>query len=104
MISGGVDKGLDYKIIKRDIEKYVREIVLLRGTASEKIYEVLKNTDVKNNIYKYYDKFEKAIKKAHGLASGGDIVILCPGAASFNMFINEFDRGKKFNEIVKKLK
>ncbi|PIR43651.1 UDP-N-acetylmuramoyl-L-alanine--D-glutamate ligase [candidate division WWE3 bacterium CG10_big_fil_rev_8_21_14_0_10_32_10] len=104
MISGGVDKGLDYKIIKRDIEKYVREIVLLQGTASEKIYEVLKNTDIKNTIYKYYDNFEKAIKKAYGLASKGDMVILCPGAASFNMFINEFDRGKKFNEIVKKLK
>jgi len=46
---------------------------------------------------------KEAVKKASSLAQKGDIVLLSPGAASFNLFENEFDRGNQFVKAVKKL-
>jgi len=46
---------------------------------------------------------KQAVKKAESLAHKGDIVLLSPGAASFNLFKNEFDRGKQFVQAVKEL-
>jgi len=102
MISGGMDKGLDYVKVRPLMEKYLKALILLKGTASEKIYDVLKDSSVR--IEKYFGVFKDAILKAKELATVGDMVILCPGAASFNMFANEFDRGEQFNEVVTKLK
>jgi len=44
-----------------------------------------------------------AVKKASELAGKGDVVLLSPGAASFNLFKNEFDRGNQFIKEVNKL-
>jgi len=102
MISGGVDKRMNYAVIRRMMQNYVKAVVLLDGSASEKMAEVLAGTKV--DVRKYYGDFEEAIHVAHSIASDGDMVILCPGASSLNMFVNEFDRGRQFNEIVTKLK
>lgn len=99
MISGGIDKGLDYSRVKESIEKYVKSLVLLEGTASEKIKESLEGVDV----HGFYGDFNSAIDKAYELADEGDMVILCPGGSSFNMFVNEFDRGHKFVDYVNSL-
>jgi UDP-N-acetylmuramoylalanine--D-glutamate ligase len=100
MIAGGIDKGLDYSRIKRRMRKYLKALVLFEGTASERIDE-----QVGNHIdtYKYYGTMQEGVDKAKELASSGDIVILCPGGSSFNMFINEFDRGNQFIEYVNSL-
>jgi UDP-N-acetylmuramoylalanine--D-glutamate ligase len=100
MIAGGIDKGLDYSRIKRRMRKYLKALVLFEGTASERIDE-----QVGNHIdtYKYYGTMQEGVDKAKELASSGDIVILCPGGSSFNMFINEFDRGNQFVEYVNSL-
>lgn len=102
MISGGVEKGFDYTRAAQPFKKYVKTLVLLEGSASEKMAVEFENTGVK--IYKYYGVFADAINKAYEEADEGDIVILCPAAASFNMFANEFDRGRQFNEKVSELK
>lgn len=101
MISGGMDKGFDYSVLKDDVEKYVKAIVLLEGTGSEKMQEEFSELNI--DIHKYFDNFEKAIKEAYRLAEDGDLVILAPGGSSFNMFDNEFDRGRQFRDIVNKL-
>jgi UDP-N-acetylmuramoylalanine--D-glutamate ligase len=100
MIAGGIDKGLDYSRIKRRMRKYLKALVLFEGTASERIDE-----QVGNHIdtYKYYGTMQEGVDKAKELASSGDMVILCPGGSSFNMFINEFDRGNQFVEYVNSL-
>lgn len=100
MISGGVDKGLDYSRIKEYIQKYVKFLVLLDGSASEKIKENVNGVDT----HGLYLDFKEAIDKAYELANTGDMVILCPGASSFNMFANEFDRGSQFVNYVNTLK
>ena len=47
---------------------------------------------------------EKAVEEAARVAEPGNIVLLSPGAASFGLFLNEFDRGDKFKEAVSRLK
>jgi UDP-N-acetylmuramoylalanine--D-glutamate ligase len=100
MIAGGVDKGLDYSRIKRRMRKYLKALVLFEGTASERIDEQVGDYI---ETYKYYETMQEGIDKAKELASSGDMVILCPGGSSFNMFINEFDRGDQFVEYVNSL-
>jgi UDP-N-acetylmuramoylalanine--D-glutamate ligase len=97
MIAGGVDKGLEYKGIVGIMKEYLKGLILLEGTASEKIADYMSDS---NNVYKYYNNLEEAIQKAKDLATNGDMVILCPGASSFNMFANEFDRGEKYVTFV----
>ncbi len=98
MISGGVDKGLEYEKLLPYMKKYLKKLILLDGTASEKIMDIYKNYDGP------YSNFKEAIDKAYENASNGDMVILCPGASSFNMFANEFDRGNQFVNYVNSLK
>lgn len=97
MIAGGVDKGLDYSKILNNMRKYLKALVLFEGTASKEIEKV---AGPYIDTYKYFGSMENAVNKAKEIASKGDMVILCPGASSFNMFINEFDRGNQFVEYV----
>jgi UDP-N-acetylmuramoylalanine--D-glutamate ligase len=100
MISGGVDKGLDYSKILNNMRKYLKALVLFEGTASEKIEKI---AGPYINTYKYFGNMKSAVDKAREISENGDMVILCPGASSFNMFVNEFDRGKQFVDYVNSL-
>lgn len=99
-ICGGQNKGLDYHKMAREIEKNVAELIMLPGTASDKIKEHLSSF---NKIHEV-PLMEKAVGKAKQISQKGDVVVLSPGAASFNLFKNEFDRGSQFIKFVKKLK
>jgi len=99
LIAGGQDKGLDYKGMIKEINKTIKNLILLPGTASDKIKEGINN---RVNLIEA-NSMEEAVEKAGALVKPGDIVLLSPGAASFNLFKNEFDRGRKFNEAVEKL-
>jgi UDP-N-acetylmuramoylalanine--D-glutamate ligase len=96
LIAGGKDKKLIYRSLARNINNNVDYVVLLPGTGSNKL---------KKDLSKFYPvkSMKQAVKKASYLAQKGDIVLLSPGAASFNLFENEFDRGNQFVKAVKKL-
>ena len=47
---------------------------------------------------------QEAVKEAAKMAKRGDIVLLSPGAASFGLFQNEFDRGEQFVKAVNVLR
>jgi UDP-N-acetylmuramoylalanine--D-glutamate ligase len=100
MIAGGVDKGLDYELILNNARKYLKALVLFKGTASEKINTIV---DPYIDTHKYFSTIKDAVDKAKQVSKQGDMIILCPGASSFNMFVNEFDRGKKFINYVNSL-
>ena len=100
LICGGVDKRLKYGELAKIIKEKVGELIMLPGTASDKI---------KENLVSYLNMHEissmsEAVEKSSKLAKKGDIVLLSPGAASFNLFKNEFDRGNQFIKEVKKIK
>ncbi|MEK7573942.1 MAG: UDP-N-acetylmuramoyl-L-alanine--D-glutamate ligase [Patescibacteria group bacterium] len=98
LIAGGQDKNLDYKKMAQEINKKVKTPVLLPGNATEKLKKNLRSgfLEVKN--------MKEAVKKAYDLSQAGDLILLSPGAASFNLFENEFDRGEQFNQCVKNLR
>jgi UDP-N-acetylmuramoylalanine--D-glutamate ligase len=50
-----------------------------------------------------FDSVDAAVRSALETADQGDVVVLSPGCASFGMFLNEFDRGYKWKEAVRRL-
>ncbi len=100
LIAGGVDKNLNYKELAEVIKKRVKQLILLPGTASDKIKQSL------GGVYKFktVSSMLQAVTLAKKLARVGDIILLSPGAASFNLFKHEFDRGEQFKKVVFKLK
>ncbi len=111
LIAGGVDKKLSYKNLAKEIKNNIKELILLPGSATDKIKKRLKEVSDarplsadrgRASVY-LVKSMEEAVKKAFSKAVKGDVVLLSPGAASFNLFKNEFDRGKQFNNEVKKL-
>ncbi|MEK7627229.1 MAG: UDP-N-acetylmuramoyl-L-alanine--D-glutamate ligase, partial [Patescibacteria group bacterium] len=104
LICGGVDKNLDgYRQLAKYMQKFVKNIVLLPGTATEKLKKELISLKISVPIIEA-DSMKMAVKKAAVCAVKGDMVMLSPGAASFGLFVNEFDRGNQFVEEVKILK
>jgi UDP-N-acetylmuramoylalanine--D-glutamate ligase len=100
LICGGQNKGLKYNDLAKIIRERVDGLVMLPGTASDKIKEGLGEYTRMHEVF----SMQEAVKKAKELAKKGDIVILSPAAASFNLFKNEFDRGRQFVEAVKNLR
>lgn len=100
LISGGADKELDFTEFGKIISEKCKAVILLEGTATQKIKDSL-NPELKTEPA---SNMEQAVKIATRLAQPGDIVILSPGCASFGLFKHEFDRGDKFNQAVESLK
>lgn len=106
LIAGGQDKKLGYKKLAREISRKVSHLILFSGTASVKIKKELKALNTAKQLLPItpdIDSMERAVKMASKLAGKGDIVLLSPGAVSFNLFKNEFDRGEQFSKAVHNL-
>jgi UDP-N-acetylmuramoylalanine--D-glutamate ligase len=100
LITGGTDKNLDFSPY-REAAGYPRAIVLLEGTGTRKIEEVLNDTG--KEYFGPYGSLEEAVETAVTNARAGDTVLFSPGCASFGMFLNEFDRGNRFRDLVSAL-
>lgn len=101
LIAGGNDKNLDFVGMAKLIHKTVKALVLIKGTATDKILASLPKKHAYEAIV--VGSMKEAFKTAQGFARRGDTVLLSPGAASFGIFKNEFDRGDQFAVLVKKL-
>lgn len=97
LIAGGQDKNLDYQEMARVINQKVKKLILLAGSATEKLKKSLK---IK---FKEVKNMREVVVAAYQLSEPGDLIVLSPGAASFNLFQNEFDRGEQFNRCIKNL-
>ena len=101
LIAGGADKNLDYSDMAKLVHKTVKGLVLIEGAATEKLLSFIP----KRTSYPVYivDNMKDAILSACDFAKKGDTILLSPGAASFGVFKNEFDRGDQFIKMVKKI-
>ncbi len=101
LIAGGEDKRLDFKELGQKI-KVAKKIILLKGSATEKLLAEMKNNYSREEIEKIpvVSSMEAAVDLSFRQAEKGDAVLLSPGAASFGLFLNEFDRGDKFKKAV----
>lgn len=95
-IVGGVDKGNDYSEIEDLVKEKVKAIICL-GVDNEKIIEFFR--DKKEQIYSTAN-LEECVKIAKTISEAGDNVLLSPCCASFDLFQNYEDRGRKFKEEV----
>jgi UDP-N-acetylmuramoylalanine--D-glutamate ligase len=129
LISGGTDKMLDFTAYAKEVPKMVKSLILFKGTATEKILKEFKIQSGKLRVGEetvipatcpngrtpsvgreagiqvplvVVDNMKDAIECSRGYATKGDVVVLSPGAASFGIFKNEFDRGEQFNIEIKK--
>lgn len=121
LITGGTDKNLDFKELAKIIKKYIdpENLILLNGSATKKLINELEEIkykpkyifeDLKDCIKKgfeninlkrsHQDKVRKINTKIH---SQSYVILFSPGSASFEKFKNEFDRGRKFNKIIKRI-
>jgi len=99
LILGGVDKGNDYSFIKDLVKEKVKAIVCM-GKDNTKIHEAFGN-DVELMINT--ESARDAVHAAFHFADKGDVVLLSPACASFDLFKNYEDRGAQFKEAVKDL-
>jgi UDP-N-acetylmuramoylalanine--D-glutamate ligase len=107
LIAGGSDKNLDMGEFGKVMAQKVKVAVLLRGLATEKILHSAQKYLEKSEFerrFKVVDSMKRAVELARSEADDGDAVLLSPGAASFGLFTNEFDRGDQFKVAVKGLK
>lgn len=99
LILGGVDKGNDYELLKDMVAEKVKAIVCM-GVDNVKIHAAF--ADVVETIIDSASAVE-AVKKAYEVSAKGDIVLLSPACASFDLFKNYEDRGEQFKKAVKEL-
>ncbi len=99
-IAGGIDKGNDYDRIADMVKSKVRGMVTL-GTDNKKLHKYF--GDYFSNITDT-DSMFRAVELAFMLAVEGDVVLLSPACASFDLFKNYEARGDKFREAVEALK
>jgi UDP-N-acetylmuramoylalanine--D-glutamate ligase len=95
-IAGGIDKGNDYSVLEPLVQKKVRGMICL-GTDNTKLHAAFgRKVDIMVNCTNMTD----AVRMAYNLGNPGDVVLLSPACASFDLFENYEDRGRKFKDAV----
>ncbi len=104
LITGGTDRGLDYRDWRRIVLKKIRpkNLIFISGSSTDKMLGLLKNKIKKPVVC---DNLENCVSEAFKIAKTQpkSIILFSPASKSFEKFKNEYDRGNKFNEIVKNL-
>lgn len=96
LIMGGVDKGNDYRQIEQLVEQKVKALICM-GTDNSKLVEFFGK---KVPMIFTVDSMQKAVQLSSDLGTEGDVVLLSPACASFDLFKNYEDRGKQFKAAV----
>ena len=99
LIAGGVDKGNDYSQIESLVRNKVKGLIVL-SKDTEKLEHYF--SEIVPQIYTTQD-VQDAVNKAQEWSIPGDIVLLSPACASFDLFKNYEDRGEKFKAAVRNL-
>ena len=98
---GGTDKGNDYSQLAELVKEKVKAIVCL-GVDNSKIHAAFEGIVGADRMVDTRSA-EEAVKASAALAEDGDVVLLSPCCASFDLFKNYEDRGEQFKEAVRKL-
>jgi UDP-N-acetylmuramoylalanine--D-glutamate ligase len=95
LIAGGLDKGSDFSPLY-DLFKHKVKLLILIGKAADKMAKAL-GTSTKTV---FAQTLQDAVRVASVRANKGDVVLLSPACASFDMFKDFEDRGRQFKEAV----
>lgn len=100
VIAGGKDKGSDYAPLAEAFKRKAKHVVLM-GADADLIEKAARKAGYERILRA--DSMQDAVDKACKLAVSGDVVVLTPGCASFDMFNSFEHRGRVFKEIVIRL-
>ncbi len=112
IIAGGYDKGLLFDELGEKIARKTKAAILI-GQTAEKIAEAIEQKRLtaenaesakKKNKVEVVESLGKAVDLASRLAVSGDVVLLSPGCASYDMFDNFGHRGREFCRLVKEIR
>ncbi len=98
LIAGGRDKGGDYRLLASAVTARVKNLLLI-GEASAKMAAALGDLTRVEQLA----SLEAAVARAHALALPGEVVLLSPACASFDMFTSYVHRGEVFRKAVREL-
>ncbi len=98
LIAGGRDKGDDYRLLRKSVSEYVRRLIVI-GEAASLLAEAL--SDVVEIVFA--ESMKDAVRIASALAIPGEIVLLSPACASFDMFTSYGHRGNEFVKEVQRI-
>lgn len=106
IILGGSDKGADFHILAHEIAASAMRHIVLIGAMQDKIHAALSNAGINESLITELGKaaMPDIVAKAHDVAREGDVVIMSPACASFDMFKNYKDRGEQFVAAVNDLR
>lgn len=109
LIIGGTDKKLEFEELAKTIMQSVppEQLIFLEGSATTKLQNILHRQKKSRQglDMKVFKNLDSCIEEAFCVAKtlkGKKTILFSPGAASFEKFLHEFDRGEKFNALVKK--
>ena len=106
LIAGGNSKNLDMGDFAAEIAARVKDVVLLAGDASDAFAAAIRSAaELAGHAHQVLvtgplDDLPRALAEAQRAAAPGDVVLFSPGFTSFGMFLNEFDRGERFRDLV----
>ena len=95
---GAVDKDTDFTPVRSLVEQKTKAVIVM-GEAADKLSLTWQGIAKVVRV----DSLSEAVDRASQMAVAGDVVLLSPGCASFDMFENFEDRGSQFRELVQKL-
>jgi len=102
LIAGGSSKNLSYAEVGKRIARRVKAVVLMGATGPE-IERAIRAAGEGSPELRFAADLAEAVATARSLAARGDVVLLSPASASFDMFRNYAERGQKFRELVRAL-
>jgi UDP-N-acetylmuramoylalanine--D-glutamate ligase len=98
LLAGGRGKGTNYRPLRAAVSQAVKHLVLL-GEEQENLARDLEGCAEVHRV----DSMQAAVELAWKLAGPGDVVLLSPACASFDMFDDYAHRGRTFSELVQAL-
>lgn len=105
LIAGGTNKNLPYCQLAKEIKRRIlpKHLVLLAGSATDILARELQNIGYGDGRVHAYGTLRECVSRASEIPTlKHKTILFSPGAASFEKFKNEFDRGEQFNALVKK--
>ncbi len=105
LILGGIDKGADFSELADAIanQNNIKSVIIM-GEIRHKLAETIKQVSPSLQVETTdLTTLQPIIELAKSYARSGDVVVMSPGCASFDMFINFYDRGNQFRDIVNSL-
>jgi UDP-N-acetylmuramoylalanine--D-glutamate ligase len=101
LIAGGYDKKVSLSQFARECAKNTKYVILIGETANniQELIQGVKGEKAEPEVY-VATSLDESVRKAYEIAEAGDVVLLSPACASYGMFTNYEERGKRFKELV----